>query len=201
MTTKLLLAWSSGPLLPILALGQTNAAPLGVGDKVPDVVLRDEENRPVRLQQWVAEKPTVLVFYRGGWCPYCNRHLQALATIEKEIEQAGAQMGAVSMDKPEKLRQTPQREKLHYRLFSDQDAEVARAFGIAFRVDDATVARYRDMGLDLEEASGRVHHLLPHPSVFIIDTSGRVRFAHVNPDYKVRLEPEKIMAALREVLR
>jgi len=188
-------------LFPLLAFAQTNVVHLGVGDPVPDVVLRDEWDRPVRLRRLTAEKPAVLVFYRGGWCPYCNRHLQALAGIEHEIEQAGARLLAISMDKPEKLRQTPDRQKLHYRLLSDRDAEAARAFGIAFRVDDATVVRYKEMGLDLEEASGRDHHLLPHPSVFITDTSGRIRFAHVNPDYKVRLEPEKIMAALREVLR
>jgi len=188
-------------LFPLLAFAQTNSAPLGVGDAVPDVGLRDEWDRPVRLRTLITEKPTVLVFYRGGWCPYCSRHLQALAGIEHQIEQAGAQLLAVSMDKPEKLRQTPDRHKLHYRLFSDRDAEAARAFGIAFRVNDATLARYKQMGLDLEEASGRDHHLLPHPSVFITDTSGRIRFAHVNPDYKVRLEPERIMASLREVLR
>jgi peroxiredoxin len=182
----------------LVANAQTNSTPLKVGDAIPDVTLRTEENQPVSLRQLVSEKPTVLIFYRGGWCPFCNRHLQALAGIEDDVNQAGAQLLAISMDQPSKLKATPDREKLHYRLLSDSDATAIKAFGIAFKVDDATLEKYKNYGIDLEAASGRDHHLLPYPSVFIVSTNGVIRFAHVNPDYKVRLEPAKILQALHE---
>ncbi len=194
MKTQLLLTLLLGPAL---AQAQTNSTPLKVGDSIPDVTLRTEEDKEVSLRKLVSEQPTVLIFYRGGWCPYCNRHLQSLAGIEKDLADAGVQLTAISMDQPSKLRETPHRDRLGYRLLSDSDAAAAKAFGIAFRVDDATVEKYKGYGINLEAASGRSHHMLPYPSVFIANTNGVIRFAHVNPDYKVRLEPEKILEAAR----
>ena len=180
-----------------LASAQTNSVPLKVGDTIPDVTLRTEEDQSVSLRQLVSAKPTVLIFYRGGWCPFCNRHLQALAGIEDDLAKAGAQLLAISMDQPSKLKATPDRDKLHYRLLSDNEAVAAKAFGIAFKVDDATIEKYKTYGINLEAASGKDHHILPHPAVFVVSTNGVIRFAHVNPDYKVRLEPSKILEAAR----
>jgi peroxiredoxin len=182
-----------------LAQAQTNSTSLKVGDSIPDVSLRTEENQEVSLRKLVSEKPTVLIFYRGGWCPFCTRHLKDLAGIEKDLEKQGAQLLAISMDQPDKLKGTPDREKFHYRLLSDNDAAAAKAFGIAFKVDDATVEKYKGYGINLDAASGQDHHLLPHPAVFVADTSGKILFAHVNADYKVRLEPKKILEAAQAV--
>ena len=190
-------------ILSILILGatlahaETNATPLKVGDSIPDVSLRTEENQEVSLRKLVSEKPTVLIFYRGGWCPFCNRQLQSLAGIEDDLNKAGVQLLAISMDQPAKLKATPDREKLHYRLLSDSDAAAATAFGIAFKVDDKTVEKYKGYGINLDAASGNDHHILPHPAVFIANTNGVIRFAHVNPDYKVRLESAKLLEAAR----
>lgn len=188
-------------ILSILLLGaalahaETNATTLKVSASIPDVKLRTEDDKEVSLRKLVSEKPTVLIFYRGGWCPFCNRHLQSLAGIEDDLNKAGVQLLAISMDQPSKLKATPDREKLHYRLLSDSDAAAATAFGIAFKVDDKTVEKYKGYGINLDAASGKDHHILPHPAVFVADTSGKIRFAHVNPDYKVRLEPKKILEA------
>ena len=180
-----------------LAHAQTNAPPLKVGDSIPDVKLRTEDDKEVSLRKLVSEKPTVLIFYRGGWCPFCNRQLQSLAGIEDDLTKAGVQLLAISMDQPAKLKATPDREKLHYRLLSDSDATAATAFGIAFKVDDKTVEKYKGYGINLDAASGNDHHILPHPAVFIANTNGVIRFAHFNPDYKVRLEPAKVLEAAR----
>jgi peroxiredoxin len=123
--------------------------------------------------------------------------LQALAGIEKDLQAAGAQLLAISPDQPSKLKETTDREKLGYRLLSDSDAVAAQAFGLAFKVDDATVEKYKTYKIDLDAASGKSHHLLPHPAVFVAGTNGVIRFAHVNPDYKVRLEPAAILKAVQ----
>jgi peroxiredoxin len=181
-----------------IAEAQTNSSPLKVGDAIPDVALRTEDDKEVKLRTIVAEKPTVLIFYRGGWCPFCTRHLKDLAGIETDLQKAGAQLIAISMDKPDKIKQTPGREKFAYQLFSDSDADAAKAFGVAFRVQDDLVKKYKDSyKIDLEAASGRDHHLLPHPAVFVAETNGIIRFVHFNADYKVRLEPVKIVDAAK----
>jgi peroxiredoxin len=182
----------------VVTNAQTNATPIKIGDVIPDVALRNEDNQEVKLRQLVAAKPTVLIFYRGGWCPYCTRHLKDLAGIEAELQQAGAQIFAISVDQPAKLKETPDRDKLGYKLLSDSDAIAAQAFGIAFKVEDDLVKKYKESyKIDLEAASGREHHLLPHPAVFVVDPKGKVQFSYVNPDYKIRLEPEQILAAVR----
>jgi peroxiredoxin len=131
-------------LSTFVAAAGTPAKPLQRGEAIPDVVLRSDTDEELRLRKLAAEKPAVLIFYRGGWCPFCTRHLAELGAIEKDLLAAGVQLLAISMDQPAKLRETPNRDQLGYRLLSDQDATAAKAFGIAFRVDDATVKRYKD---------------------------------------------------------
>ena len=192
------------PLLIAVTLSlqaATESGHLGVGDVIPAGEVLTETGEAVALNDLVAGKPTVLIFYRGGWCPYCNRHLSALAEVAPKLEEAGFQLLAISPDKPEKLRAKPDLGKLPYTLLSDSNMDLCQSFGIAFKVDDKMVIKYRDSyGIDLEGDSGETHHLLPHPSVFIVDGGGTIRFAHVDPKYKVRLDPEVILKSAQAVL-
>jgi peroxiredoxin len=174
---------------------------LSPGAPVPAVAVRTDTGATVDLREALAAKPTVLIFYRGGWCPYCTRHLSALGEAETALREAGFQLFALSPDRPEKLRTKPTHENLQYTLLSDSEMNAARSFGIAFKVEDALVAKYKsEYGIDLEGDSGQTHHLLPHPAVFIVDQAGIIRFAHVNADYKVRLTPDEIMTAAKSAL-
>lgn len=172
------------------------AEPLKPGDKIPDVAVTTTAGKSLKLRAAVKQKPAVLIFYRGGWCPYCVTHLQALMEIEGDLTQAGYQLLAISPDLPEKLAETPQKEKLKYQLLSDSKVEAAKAFGLTFKVPDKLVKKYvEEYEIDIEAASGETHHLLPHPAVFVVDAEGKVLFAHVNPNYKQRLDPAKILEA------
>ena len=82
-------------------------------------------------------------------------------------------------------------------LLSDSQMNASRAFGIAFVVDEAQVRRLKRFKMDLEEASGETHHMLPVPSVFIVDREGVVRFVYSNPDYKVRIDIDDLIEAAR----
>ncbi len=187
-------------LLAAVALqAEPVATALAPGRAVPEVVVRDENNTVLKLRELVAGHPTVLIFYRGGWCPYCQRHLQGLAGIEADLRAAGVQLLAISVDQPAKLRETPGRDQLGYRLLSDSDGDAIKAFGIAYTVDDKTLAVLQSYHIDLEAATGNKLHLLPHPAVFVVDAAGVIRFSHAETDYKVRLAPEKILAAARAV--
>ena len=174
---------------------------LDIGDAVPALKVRTDTGQAVSLPDLMDGNPTVLIFYRGGWCPYCNRHLSGLAEIVPELKDAGFQLLAISPDRPEKLRAKPDLGTLPYTLLSDSSMDLCRSFGITFKVDDAMVKKYRERyGIDLEGDSGETHHLLPHPSVFIVDGRGTIRFAHVDSNYKVRLDPEAILKSAKAVL-
>ncbi len=174
------------------------AEPLTTGARLPDVTVRTEKDVPIKLAAALKSQPAVLIFYRGGWCPYCTKHLSAMMGIEEKIRSEGYAIYAISTDQPAKLAATPGRENLHYTLLSDSKMDAANAFGITFTVSDETLEKYKGYNIDLEAASGEKHHMLPHPAVYIVDREGIIRFAHVNEDYKQRLEPEKVLAAAKE---
>ena len=171
--------------------------PLLISSEIPDVQLKNMNDEIVRLKELVSQKPSILVFYRGGWCPYCNRQLSDLNEIEEQLYEIGYQLLAISPDKPEKLRTTLDKNELGYTLLSDSPINVSKAFGIAFKVDQETIDRYKSIGLDLEKDSGYDHHLLPVPAVYIVNTDGIVKFNYVNPDYKERINGEVLLKAAR----
>ena len=174
---------------------------IGVGETIPPVTVRAVDGRPVDLRQAVAAKPTVLVFYRGGWCPYCNRHLAELGQLEPQLTELGYQILAISPDRPEELAKSVDTQELTYVLLSDSSMSAARAFGLAFRMDGALVETYKnDYGIDLEAASGQAHHELPVPAAFVLDRSGTVRYAFANADYKVRVDSAELLAEARAAL-
>ncbi|MBD3161339.1 MAG: redoxin domain-containing protein [Candidatus Eisenbacteria bacterium] len=126
--------------------------------------------------------------------------LGQLQTIEPDLIRNGVRIIAVSPDLPENLRESSEKHDLEYTLMSDSGMEAARACGLAFEVDSTTVAAYAQHGLDLEEASGETHHQLPVPAAFLLDKEGTVHFSYVNPNYKTRIAPELVMAAVKNLL-
>lgn len=171
--------------------------PLLIGESVPDLSVTDMEGNLQSIPDIVSEKPAVLIFYRGGWCPFCSAHLAELASLEDEIYDLGYQILAISPDQPEFLRQSLEEQDLNYTLLSDSPMEASRAFGIAYRVDDETVARLKQGGMDIVHRSGYDHKQLPAPAVFITDASGKILFQYVNPEYRERISGEILITALR----
>lgn len=175
--------------------------PIMVGDKLPEVALKNTKGKTVKLSGLIQAKPTVLIVYRGGWCPYCNTHLANLRKIEDELKSLGFQILAVSPDQPKFLNETVTKNKLGYTLLSDSDMAVAKALGLAFKVDEPTLKKYDEYGIDLEEASGQSHKLLPVPAAILVNAQGEVTFTFVAPNYKVRLDNDVLLAAAKAQLK
>jgi len=171
--------------------------PLLPGMKTPVFSVRDIEGRDFRFDAGELDKPLVLTFFRGGWCPYCNLHLSELRLAEKQLKEMGFNIWFISIDKPELLLESLDDPNIGYTIFSDSSLDATRAFGLAFRVDDELNKRYLSFDIDLERASGEKHHVLPAPATYIIGVDGVINFAYVNPDYKVRLHPDVLLAAAK----
>lgn len=171
--------------------------PLLAGMKAPVFTVRDVNNQPFRFNPEAMAKPVVLTFFRGGWCPYCNLHLSELRFAEKQLKEMGFDIWFISIDKPELLLDSLDDPDIGYTIYSDSSLQATRAFGLAFRVDDELFKRYLDHNLDLEKASGENHHVLPAPATYIIGVDGIINFVYVNPDYKVRLHPDVLLAAAK----
>lgn len=186
---------AAGALGAEAASDAKSTRPLPVGTRLPAFTVRDVHGAAVEFSPDRLTAPVVLIFYRGGWCPYCNAHLAELVTAEERLLEMGFKVIFLSADRPELLRSILKEPGIRYTLLSDSRMEAARALGIAFRVDDATIARYKSHGIDLERASGETHHELPVPAVFLADRTGVLRFVHANPDYKVRIKSAELLDA------
>ncbi|TLX49589.1 alkyl hydroperoxide reductase [Pseudoalteromonas ruthenica] len=175
-------------------------SPLLPGLSVPDVTLKDTQGQPVALKQLLANKPTVLVVYRGGWCPYCSEQLKNIQNIEQQIAEMGLQIIAVSPDSPAKLAQSTISSPT-YQLLSDDQLALAQAMGLAFFLDDKTAKVYRNkLGVNFVGLDGEQKVALPVPAVFVLDTQGMVHFQYANPNYRVRLSEPLLLAAAKQVM-
>ena len=171
--------------------------PLLIGMKAPAFTVRDVENQTFKFESGAQDKPIVLTFFRGGWCPYCNLHLAELRLAEEQLMEMGFDIWFISIDSPEFLLESLDDPDIGYTLYSDSSLNATRAFGLAFRVDDKLNEKYLSYDIDLEKASGETHHVLPVPATYLIGTDGLINFAYINPDYKVRLHPDVLLAAAK----
>jgi peroxiredoxin len=174
-----------------------DTVPLETGNPVPQVNVRTIEGKTVDLSTLTSDKPSILIFYRGSWCPYCNKHLASLVDVEDDLKALGYQLLAISPDKPEGLKEAAESNNLGYTLLSDSSADAAEAFGLAFKVGLPTRTLYKGYGIDLEKASGETHHILPVPAVYLTDAKGIIHYKYTNPDYKLRLSPEELLEAAK----
>ncbi|MEO8061805.1 MAG: peroxiredoxin-like family protein [Pseudomonadota bacterium] len=190
----LLIACSAAALAAPSPTAPSMVKPLAAGQKAPAFVAREADGKAFAFNPRKLSRPTMLIFYRGGWCPYCNAHLKDLRTVIPKINEMGYDVLFLSTDRPQIL-VSSLKEPVDYHLLSDSEVNAARAFGVAYRLDDATYEKYKSYGLDLEESQGAKHHELPVPAVFIVDRAGTIRFAHSNSDYTVRLPAADVLAA------
>ena len=182
----------------LIADDANNVIPLLVGHSAPNTKLQTADGAPVSLQALTMQKPTVLIFYRGGWCPYCNRQLAGLKDIESSLDELGYQILAISPETPAQLQAQKLQSKFTVQLLSDSKLDTIRGFGIGYYVADETTAKYKTKkGIELNASDSSGNAVLPAPAVFILDEQGTIKFSYVNPDYKQRLAPELLYQAAK----
>lgn len=165
-------------------------SPLLISEQIPDVNLQTLQGESISLTEKLSEKKSVLLFYRGGWCPYCNAHLSAVGEAEEKILALGYQVIAISPDSPGRLISTVEKEKLEYSLFSDASGKLMTAMGIAFKAPERYEKRLENY------SDGQNPGMLPVPSLFVVDTDGTIIFEYINPDYKHRISADLLMSVL-----
>jgi len=182
-----------------LAASHVAGSAIAVGDIAPDIKLPNATGTPVSLYDNLNKGPVVLSFYRGGWCPFCNLELHALQAILPEIHARGASLIGVSPETPDNSLSTMEKLALDFEILSDQGNRVARDYGLLFTVYEEMRPLYLEWGFDLPALNGDDSWELPVPATYVIDTSSVVRAAYVDKDYTKRMEPDDILAALRDI--
>jgi len=170
---------------------------VAVGQKAPDFELKDHRGKIVSSTEVLKLGPLVVCFFRGRWCPFCVTQLEAMNLILPRIEGAEASLLAIS---PQTVQQSffmADQHQLRFPLLSDSGNEVARKFGLAYRVPEYQQAVYRRAFVNLPFANGDESWELPVPATYVIGRDGVIQYAAVDPDYSQRPEPAEILAQLR----
>jgi peroxiredoxin len=170
------------------------------GDKAPDFNLPDARGGYVHLYDLLTRGPVVISFYRGGWCPYCKLELRALQQVLPAITALGAELVAISPQKPDESLSTAEKNQLSFPVLSDVGSATAKDFGIVFDAAKWIRIYYASAGHSLPKVNGDDSWVLPIPATFVVKSSGIVELAFVDVDYRNRLEPAEIITALRKLV-
>ena len=185
-------------LLIIEFTGNAQEAPEGlfINSKAPDFKGTDQFGKEIRLKDAIKQGKVVLVFYRGYWCPFCNRQLKKLEDSLQFIKEKGATVIAVSPEKPESVSKTIDKTKAEYPVLYDEGLKIMKAYEVDYEVQENTITRYRNTGIDLEKTNGKDWKFLPVPAVYIIDKEGKITYRYFDADYKKRPSVQEILKNL-----
>lgn len=169
------------------------------GEKAVDFKLTNALGRDVILFEELAKGPVVLVFYRGGWCPFCNMQLKAYQQILPEVQAIGAQLITISPQKPDHSLSLQEKEGLEFQVLSDPNGLVTAKYNLLFDVPPEVQEVIEGTGLNLAEYNNTSKWVLPVPATFMIDESAIIRSSYVNPNFMQRQSPEEILQELKKL--
>ncbi len=184
-------------MMSVAAVGQEKPEGLFINSKAPDFKAKDQNGKDFRLKDALKNGAVVIVFYRGNWCPYCNKQLKRLEDSLQFIKDKGAQLIAITPEKVEGIAKTIEKTKASYTIIHDEKMKIMKSYGVASTVDERTVARYKNADIDLAAINGQKEIMLPIPAVYIINKEGTVDYRFFETDYKKRPTVKEILDNLK----
>jgi peroxiredoxin len=169
---------------------------LNVNDKAPDFATVDQSGSKIRLSETYKKGNVVLIFYRGQWCPYCNKQMSELQDSLSMIKDKSATVIAVTAEKPENISKTVAKTKASFSVVHDEKLAIMKQYDVAYPVDAKTVEMYKKYGIDFEQSNGSNGANLPVPAVYIINKEGKIVYRFFNKDYTKRATVKEILSYL-----
>ncbi|MBX2841717.1 MAG: AhpC/TSA family protein [Flammeovirgaceae bacterium] len=168
------------------------------GDKAKDFLLKNALSEPIQLSEYLSRGPVVLMWYRGGWCPYCNLELKAMQDILPEINSLGGNLLALTPELPDKSISTKEKHLLEFEVLSDVGNRTAWDYGLVFKLHD-DVAKIYAKNFNLQEYNGDNSNELPIAATYVIDKKGTIQYVFLDAEYRNRAEPEEIIKVLKSL--
>ena len=187
-----------GSVFSFLTNAQEKPEGLFINSKAPDFKATDQYGKEIRLKDVLKDSVVVLIFYRGQWCPYCNKQLKRLEDSLQLIKDKKAKLIAITPEKTENISKTIEKTKASYSLLHDKEMKIMKAYAVAFEVDERTLSRYKNADIDLLTANGQKDKVyLPVPAVYIINKEGSITYRFFEADYKKRPSVSEILENLK----
>ena len=159
---------------------------LKVGDVAPDFSAKDQYGKTINLKQALQKGPVVMLFYRGQWCPYCNKQMSRFSDSLSMLTAKGASVLAVAAETAENVKKTIEKTKSTFPVVEDQGLAIMKMYKVNFAVDEKTIIKYKGYGIDFDKANGANGANLPVPATYIIGKDGKVKYVFFNTDYRKR---------------
>ncbi|MBS1608652.1 MAG: AhpC/TSA family protein [Bacteroidetes bacterium] len=181
--------------ISLATIAQEKPEGLFIHSKAFDFKAKDVTGEAVSLKDLRKKGPVVIVFYRGNWCPYCNKELSHLQDSLQLIKDKGASLVAVTPETTEGIIKTAEKTKATFPIIYDEDLKIMKAYDVAYKVDEKTVARYKNFDIDLAANNNQRPEeiTLPVPAVYIVDKEGNITYRYFEPDYKKRPSVKEIL--------
>ncbi len=183
-------------LLSMCVLAQEKPQGLNVNDTAPEFSAKDQFGKEINLKTLLKKGPVVVMFYRGQWCPYCNKQLSGMQDSLALITSKGATILAITPEKQENISKTIEKTKASFSILYDDELKIMKSYQVAFSLDAATIEKYKGYGIDFNEANGTNGASLPVPAIYIINMKGKIIYLHFDPDYTKRPSVKEIASHL-----
>jgi peroxiredoxin len=162
------------------SFGQTG---LKKGMKAPEFTAKDNDGKTIDMKELLrSHKAVVVFFYRGQWCPYCNRYIKQLQDSLQLLTDKGAYVIGVTPETSDNINQTVSKTHASFSIIQDKGYKIMKAYDVNYTVDDATMSKMNKYGVDLEKNNGNKDHVLPVPATYIVDRSGTITYVYFNKD-------------------
>lgn len=169
-----------------------------VGEKLPEQLLISATNEKENLSD-IIDSPTIITFYRGTWCPYCNLVLKAYQDILPQIKNKGGNLIVISPELPDSSLSFKEKMQLEFGVYSDINNDFARKLGLVFKVEEHIHTLQKELGMDIEKFNGSSSLELPFPATIVVDKNAVVSYVFVDENYTNRAEPIEVLKELEKL--
>ena len=169
---------------------------LSINDKAPEFTAKDQNGKEVSLKTELKKGSVVLVFYRGQWCPYCNKQLKQMEDSLVQIKAKGASVLTITPEKAENINKTITKTQASFPILHDSGLQIMKSYDVAFKIEDKTVESYKKFGIDFAEVNGENGANLPVPAVYVINKAGNIVYKFFDTNYKKRATIKEILEHL-----
>ncbi len=180
----------------LVSFAQEKPEGLFINSKAADFKATDQNGTEIVLKDLRKKGPVVIMFYRGYWCPYCNKALRRMNDSLQLIKDKGATLIAITPEGKQGVDSTIAKTGATFSIITDEGMKISTNYGVNFKVDERTVGRYKNAGIDLLALNHQKDAVLPVPAVYIINRDGAVTFRYFNEDYRKRIAVKDILKAL-----
>lgn len=180
----------------VLGFCQEGPKGMPVNATAPVFSAKDQNGKNISLLEDLKNGPVVLLFYRGQWCPYCNKQLRGMEDSLKLIRARGATVIAVTPEKPENITKTIKKTNASFSIIYDDGLQIMKSYDVAYAIDEKGAAKYKSYGIDFDQANGTNGAHLPVPAVYIIGIDGKISYRYFDVDYTKRPSVAEILANL-----